>query len=375
MKKMVSKITFCFLLVTLTGGVFGQEKVSFRGNYFSDNAGTSVQSPAIELAKKLFGQLTFALRYSIDRVIIPPLRGLGAQPPPDSSQLGVDGVTGASRPANLDYNRSFSKDRNEIIAGLSLPNVNVSYYFSDETDYSGRMVTAATNFDLNQKNTNIAASYSYGWDDIRPLARDTSFQKTSHSGNLTITQVLSPSVIARIGADYDYVQGFQSNLYRLVSVGGAYFYENHPLARARSAVFFKLNKYFQTRTSINLEYRYYEDDWDIKSHTFGVFYHQYMSDNVLVRWRYRYYNQGASYFYVPENLYPAGAAYWTSDYKMEKFNAHLFGFKLEYKLRDLFGNGPLSFLSDSSFEGKYERYFSSNDFTADIVQIGLVLNY
>lgn len=369
MKSIVIKITTCVLLLAFVSVLFSEDKVSFRTNLFTDNTGTAVQSPAVEVVKKVLGDLDFVMRYSLDRVVIPPIRGLAATPSP------TDAITGASRPVDGDEpaNESFTKDRNEFNVGLALPGVRGSYYYSTESDYIGRMATVSANFDFNQKNSNLSAAYSYGWDDIHPLGTDTSHTKTAHSLNVTLTQALSPNMISRVGVDMSYVEGFQSNPYRTVNAGGQILLENHPLKRTRGAFFVKLNRYFRTQTSFNMEYRFYRDDWEVQSHTFSFFYHQYFSDKVLIRYRYRYYDQSAAYFF--QRNYPVVQPFMTSDYKLEKFNAHLFGFKIEYKLKDLLKDGFLSFMSSSTFEAKYERYFSSNDFTADIFQFGLVFNY
>lgn len=357
------------MLLSLTAMLLADEKVSLRTNLFNDNTGTTVQSPAVEIAKDLLGKLELKLRYSLDRVIIPPIRGLSAAPSP------TDAITGASRPVDGDEpaNESFTKDRNELILGFASPRFQGSYYYSKESDYVGRMVTAAANFDFNQENTNLAFAYSYGWDDIAPLGADTAHTKTAHNGNITLTQVLSPVLVGRAGIDFSYVDGFQSNPYRTVNAGGQILLENHPLQRTRGAVFVKLNRYFTTQTALNMEYRFYRDDWDLQSHTLNFFYHQYFNDKVMIRYRYRYYAQTAADFY--RGSYAVVQPYMTSDYKLERFNAHLFGFKIEYKLTDLLKDGVFSFMANSTFEAKYERYFSSNDFTADIFQFGLVLNY
>lgn len=369
MNKTFVKVTVIIVLLAFSAAVIADEKVSFRTNLFSDNAGSSVQTPALEFAKHLFGEFEFNLRYSVDRVNIPPIRGLAAAPSP------TDAITGASRPIDDEQpaNEKYIKARNEVVAGFALPRLQASYYYSNESDYLGRMATVAGNFDFNQKNTNLATSYSYGWDDINPLGSDTSFTKVAHNVNVTLTQALSPVMIGRAGLDVSYVDGFQSNPYRTVNAGGQVLLESHPLQRTRAAIFAKLNRYFSTQTALNLEYRFYWDDWQIRSHTLGFHYYQYFNDKVLIRYRYRYYQQSASYFY--SRIYPTVQQYMTSDYKMEKFNAHLFGFMIEYKLKDLLKNGVLSFMSNATFEAKYERYFTSNDFTADIIQFGLVLNY
>lgn len=369
MKNTILKIICGILLLALATVVLAQDKVSFRTNFFSDNSGTSVNSPALEVIKHMVGGTDFILRYTLDRVIIPPVRGIAANPTP------TDGVTGASRPVNSDEpaNQSFSKDRNEFIVGVSSSALTATYYYSNEIDYVGRMATVSTNFDFNQKNSNLAMTYSYGWDRIKPLGTDTLHTQQVHSVNATLTQALNPKLIGRAGVDFSYVQGFQSNPYRTVNGGGQILLENHPLSRTRGAVFLKLVRYFATETSFMGEYRFYLDDWDVQSHTFNFFFHQYFNENVLIRYRYRYYVQTAANFY--RSTYGTVQPYMTSDYKLEAFNAHLFGLKIEYKLKDLVKGGFLGFLENSTFEAKYERYFTSRDFTADIFQFGLVLNY
>ncbi len=369
MNPIIIKTTAIAALLSFVAVLFADDKVSLRTNFFSDNTGTAVQSPAVEIAKDILRGAEFFLRYSMDRVIVPPIRGIAGTPSP------IDAVTGASRPISADdpANQSFIKQRNEIIAGMQTERFAASYYYSKESDYVGRLATVSANFDLNQKNTNLAMTYSYGWDRIEPLATDTVQKKISHNVNVAITQTLSPKLIGRIGVDVSRVEGFQSNPYRAVFAAGLHRLEIHPQSRNRVAAFVKLNRYFETMASLHAGYRFYRDDWQVMSHTFDLAYHQYFSDKVLIRYRYRYYNQAGAFFYRPS--YPTVQEFMTADYKLEPFNSHLFGVKLEYKLKDLVKGGFLRFLSSSTFEAKYERYFSSNDFTADIFQFGLVFNY
>jgi hypothetical protein len=369
MKRIFIKIATGLTLLAFVSLLFSEDKVSFRTNLFTDNSGTAVQSPAVEFAKEIVRNAILSIRYTLDRVVVPPIRGVSATPSP------TDAVTGASRPVSGDEpaSESFTKERNEFIAGLSLPGIGLSYYYSNESDYLGQLATIRSDFDFNRMNSNLALRYSYGWDRIEPLGADTLYRKTSHNLNATLTQVLSPLMIGRVGVDLSYVDGFQSNPYRSVFAGNQNLLEVHPRTRLRGALFVKLNRYFKTRTSLHAEYRFYRDDWDVHSHTLNFFYHQYFSDNVLIRYRYRYYLQSQAYFY--RSSYSTVEPYMTSDYKLEAFNAHLFGLKIEYKLEDLVEDGFLSILSNATFEAKYERYFSNRDFIADIYQIGLVVNY
>lgn len=366
----ISVKTITILLwLSFTSLLMSQDEISILTYAFIDNGGTTINSSTLDFAKDILQDITFFIRYSIDRVTVPPIRGISAAPSP------VDAITGASRPVSDDKpaSESYIKDRNEITAAVNLKNIGFNYYYSTEEDYLAQMATISANFDFYQKNTNFAIRYSYGWDKIEPLGAVKKYSKTAHNANITLTQTLSPKTIGRVGVDFSNISGFQSNPYRSVNAGGQILLENHPRKRLRGAVFLMLNQYFETQTSLNMEYRYYRDDWEIQSHTIGFFYHQYISDNVLIRYRYRYYNQTAAKFYKP--VYPTVQNYITSDYKLEAFNANLFGVKIAYKLEDLVKDGYLSFLSSATFEAKYERYFTSKDFIADIFHFGLVFYY
>ncbi len=369
MTRISVKTTTTVLLFSFFSLLMSEDEICIRTDSFVDNNGTSINTPTLDFAKDIFRDITLIIRYGLDRVTVPPIRGISARPSP------IDAITGASRPVSDDKpaSESYIKDRNEFTAGISLEYFGLNYYYSTEKDYLAQMATISTDFDFYQKNTNVALRYSYGWDNIEPFGANKEYSKTAHSASMTLTQALSPKTIGRVGGDLSYISGFQSNPYRSVNAGGQILMENHPQKRYRGSVFLKLNQYFETQTSLNMEYRYYRDDWDIQSHTMGIFYYQYFSENVLIRYRYRYYNQSAAKFY--ESIYPTVKNYITSDYKLDAFNANLFGVKIEYKLEDLVKDGYLSFLSSATLEAKYERYFTSGDFIADIFQIGLVINY
>ncbi len=369
MKRIKIKILVTLLLSILFSSGMAQQKIGIKMHSFSDNSGSSINTPIMDFSSDIFGDMIMLVRYRLDRVSVPPIRGISASPSP------IDAITGASRPitGSDPADQIYVKERHEVVSSFNSEHLGASHYFSLEDDYIAHMSSVFANLDFAQKNTNISFSYSFGWDDIHPIAADTALTKIAHAVNTTITQVLSPKMIVRIGADVSYISGFQSNPYRSVNAGGQIYQENHPVERRRGAVFLKLNRYFETESSINIDYRYYLDDWDIESHTAGFQYHQYLSKNALVRYRYRYYAQTMANFYKP--LYPLFEEYITSDYKLEAFTSNLFGVKLEYKLKDLVKDGYLTFLSPSTFIIKYERYFTNKKYTANIYQIGLDMEF
>jgi hypothetical protein len=370
-KKAVSMLVVAAIVLGLATLSFTGDKVKITTNFFSDNAGMSVQSPTLELVKSLSRKAIFSLRYSVDRVSLPPVRGIAGIPAP------IDGITGASRPVGATgVADAYSKNRNEFIAGLELSSFSIQGYYSQESDYIGRLATVGISEEFNQKNTNLSLSFSQGYDDINPTGSGNHYTKKSQAVNLTLTQALSPKSSLRAGADIQRLDGYQSNPYRTVYVGGDHHFEKHPEERLRSAVYMKFNTNLApSRAALWLEGRYYWDDWGIESKTFGVKFYQYLSRAVLVRYRYRYYTQAGADFYLSSYPLQGVPAFYTADYKLQPFDAHLFGVLLECDLSALGRQGRIGLLENSTLDVKYERYFSSNDFSANIFQLGLTFNY
>src|SRR5262245_30003214 len=147
------------VLVAVLGAAtvsFTDDTISFKTNFFTDSGGLLVRSPAFQLVKDLARNTMFTLQYTLDRVSIPPYRGISAKPL-------IDGVTGASKPAADSTNTgTYIKNRNEFLATLNASRWSLTGYYSVENEYTGRLVRASLNQDFNQKHSNSALSQGYG---------------------------------------------------------------------------------------------------------------------------------------------------------------------------------------------------------------------
>ncbi len=348
---------------------FTDDSVSLKTNFFTDSGGLLVRSPTLLYVKELARNAMFSLQYTMDRVRIPPYRGISAKP------VALDGTTGASKPAaDSSSNGYYSKTRNEFTANLNAQRWGLTAYYSIENDYTGRLLSAGYNKDFNRKNTNLALGVGYGYDTITPIGRNKIYQRRNLLVNATLTQTLSPVTLMRFGLDASQVRGYQNNPYRTVFVLGSPTLENHPRERFRLAGFFKLNTYFKpARAALWLDYRLYGDDWGIVSNTIGVKLHQQISPRLLIRYRYRFYTQTGADFYRRNYSLVTTPDFFSEDYKLEPFYSHLFGFMISYGLEPLADTLP--FLEHTTLEVKYERFFTSNAFTANIYQVGVTMHY
>ncbi len=315
-----------------------------------------------------------ALRFNHETVIVPAVDA------PVGSAESVDAITTASRPIRDigDAYNDFRKKRDEVQGDFIYRGASAGYYMSVETDYFAQQVRGSYNRDFLDQNFNLAVAASYGWDDIKPLLdQDTvaanDFRNTTHVSAVA-TQVITPVTLLRLGAEVSSVSGLQHNPYRNVYVDGANVAELHPNERSRRDVFVKVSQYLTNQSSLKLDYKYYTDDWGIDSHTVGARLNQYVTSNLTVRYRYRYYDQSSADFFRDEYIQPGGVnGFQSGDYRMGEFTAHLFGTKIEWSLAGIFSDSDL--WSQLKIRFNYERYFNSNNFSANIFESGFALAF
>jgi hypothetical protein len=348
-----------------------EPSVSYTFNFYSDVNGVDVFSNYVGSGLRLSNGLLLSAEWVNDRVVIPAIDA------PPGSQEAVDAITTASRPISgtADPYQDYIKVRNSLEASAGYRGADVDYYVSTESDYFAQMVSVGYNHGFLGENLNLAGRVSYSWDDIQPLQDDDTqtvpdYRRTLH-WNVVATQVVTPTTVVRVGAEFNNVSGLQHDPYRNVYVAGANVPEKHPDERHRQDLFASVNQYIYNRSSINLEYRYYTDDWDVSSHAIGVKLNQYVNDTFVVRYRYRYYTQASAIFYRNEYTDVGGVnGFQTADYRLGDFGANLFGGRIAWRPYRVFGK---VFPASAQLILSYERYFNSNNFSANVLETGLLI--
>mgnify|MGYP006277178465 FL=1 len=323
---------------------------------------------------ELENQFAFRLSLAHQTVVIPAVDA------PPGSEDAVDAITTASRPIRDigDAYEDYARTRQEVQVDLSRPGIGLGYYFSDEEDYVAQMVRAQWDRDFAQENFNLSVGASFGWDAIDPLADADSDAIADHRNtlyaNVVATQILTKTTVLRVGYERFWVDGLQHNPYRNVYVAGGNETERHPDARARQDVYLRLNQYLPLRASLKLEAKLYGDDWGVTSTTLGARLSQYVGDTFVVRYRYRFYDQSAADFWSDDYTAPGGIdGYRTVDYRLSAFDAHLFGTRVHWSLQNVLDDGGV--WNGLALQLGYERYFNSNNFSANILEAGVSLDF
>lgn len=349
-----------------------ESTASYLFNFYSDVGGVDVYGHYVSAGMRMSNNVGLSLQWVHDRVLFPAIDA------PPGTQEAADAITAASRPiaSSADPYQDYVKVRNSFEGGVNYGNYSAGYYVSMENDYFAQMVSFGFNRDVRGDNLNIAAGASYSWDSIEPLEdEDTAgvpdYRRTTY-WNVVATQVVTKTTVVRVGAEFNRVAGLQHNPYRNVYVAGSNVPENHPDERMRQDFFVGLSQYVYNRSSIKLDYRYYSDDWGVSSHMVGLKLNQYVNEEFIFRYRYRYYAQLPSEFYRSDYEQAGGVGgYQTSDYRMSEFGAHLFGGQIQWYPHGLFERLGMH----GQVTLGYERYFNSNNFSADVFETGLQLAF
>ena len=351
-----------------------EDTAGYLVHFFSDVNGVDVVTMYFDYGFTTRSELNASLEWSHDLVIIPAIEA------PPGSAAAADAITTASRPiadADQPY-EDYVKTRDALQGTVNYHGLKVGYYVSSESDYFAQMVSTGWERDLWQDNLNLAAGLSYGWDRIEPLADDglvgAAARRGTLHGNLVATRVLTPRTTLRVGAEFDLVSGQQHDPYRNVYAGGSIVSEKHPDDRFRRDLFLRLNRWLGNQSSLRADFRLYNDDWDVTSRTWGLRLNQYVSDDLVVAYRYRYYAQSSAWFYRDDYDAVNGVGgYLTGDYRLGDFGAHLFGGRVTWTPESVARRWR--FLRDVEVVLGYERYFNSNNFTASIYETGLRVSF
>jgi len=143
--------------------------------------------------------------------------------------------------------------------------------------------------------------------------------------------------------------------------------ETLPDKRFKLPVGVRANYFLGDKVILRAYYRYYTDDWGLKSNTVSLETPVKISPFVSVTPFYRYYSQTAAKYFSPYQQHTAFDDYYTSNYDLSKFNSNFYGAGIRFNPKNgLFGVQRLNML-----EIRYGHYTKSVGMTSDIISLNL----
>ncbi|KPM30719.1 Hypothetical protein I595_3216 [Croceitalea dokdonensis DOKDO 023] len=319
---------------------------------------------------------------------INPFDGTGVASPFDAS-------SGESRQDVLAYvNPSYahsSNDRNRVWS--------TNAYVSNEYDYLSLGFGGSYAYLFNEKNTEVyvgAQVYLDRWDPQYPVElrgdfaaeingynpdfeRFDNVNRNSFSLSLGFSQILGKRLQGALSVDIVQQEGLLSTPFQRVYFGDRadFFVEDFQLAddverlpatRFKIPIGGRLNYYLNDFLIIRSFYRYYLDDWGLRSHTASLETPIKLNDKFTLYPSYRYYQQsGMDYFFEKERA-TSDFEFYTSDFDLSNYTANQFGFGIQYK--DIFTTAKLLLLGLKTVDLRYNFYDRSDGLSASIVTLG-----
>lgn len=340
--------------------------------YYKDTDRLTVHTPSLSISTDLTESTTLSIKYTYETF------------QKEAPNNAADAVTGATTVSG-GTGGGFDEVRQEIVAGVSQRFgsnlIGVGYFYGTENDFLSNAYSVAVTRELFDNNLTLTALYGKTFDEVDKLDEPrTGFPKNKDTDTYTIsaTQILTPRLLISGGYSLSEVNGFQSLPLRKVKAIQGYiqgipigpvFEEKHPDHRTRQTLFLRLRQYFLSRTSTDLNFSYYMDDWGIHAIAAEPRVEHYLSDSVIVRFRYRFYTQTAADFYKPTYFASevTEETLKTADVRLRDYNTHTAGVALR-----LLGET----IQDWSVLMTYDRYWETNNgIKANIYQVILSIPY
>lgn len=227
---------------------------------------------------------------------------------------------------------------------------NLQYSHSAEDDYVSDGYAMTWLSDFNQKNTQLQLGFAYTDDAIHPVFFEAARRKISRDFMVGIVQLLDRNTVFTGNMSYGTSTGYLSDPYKIVQKTvellpgfplALTFPENRPGSRDKTIVFAQIARHFEgLRGSLETSARYYSDSHGIDSDTVELTWLQKIGEYLVLSPTLRYYRQGQADFYhvdldqtpiTPVSEPDRSSPYYSSDYRLSRFDATTLGVKLIYR--------------------------------------------
>lgn len=224
---------------------------------------------------------------------------------------------------------SIDDTRKDVLASLRTPHgdgaFTVALGYSTEKDYKAWNGALEFEQTLADRITTWSGGIGFSSDTLEPVQsagvnRVESEDKWSASAFVALARVLSPVWQVQGGLFAGMADGYLSDAYKALDA--------RPNQRQSFGVTGR-SRYFvkSLQAAAHVDYRFYNDDWGIESHTLELSWHQSFGDHIRVVPMVRFYSQSQADFYV-EFDDPANSRHYSSDYRMSPFGALSWGLSL-----------------------------------------------
>ncbi len=150
--------------------------------------------------------------------------------------------------------------------------------------------------------------------------------RNTYAGSLSWSQVINQRLQIMFLADLVQQNGYLSlPFHRVYFKDASVHQENLPDSRKKLPLGFRANYFAGDKLIIRAYYRFYTDDWGIRSHTADIETPVKITPFFSISPFYRFYSQTAISYFAPYQQHTAADHYYTSNYDYSAFTSHFFG--------------------------------------------------
>lgn len=251
-------------------------------------------------------------------------------------------------------------------------NLNIDATGSKEDDYSSLGTSISLSKELLKKMTTLSIGLGGSIDSVEPrggipsaltpnalnIRLGNQQSKQIVDGVVGVTQILNRKSLMQLNYSIGYSMGYLTDPYKIITyienltnepkTGDPYYFERRPSERLRQNIYLKYLSGTRSE-SIDVSYRFFWDDWGIKSHTLDMRYEYDLRKGASLQWHARVYGQSRADFYhfylyddpadgieardVTDSPGDLSAA--SGDYRLGSLNTYTFGAK--YSLPSTYG--------------------------------------
>ena len=361
------------------------EEVNFISSYYSQDGNNSAVTGGLGTEKLTDIASTLDIKVSRkDKKNRKQLYGF---------EIGVDSYTSASSD-KIDPSTVTSASYQDIRV---YPSINFSVENEEKRQIISAGVSASAEFDYfslganagytkysKNKNTEFnvkAMAFFDTWKVILPIElrnnpdpnykQGDSKPRTSYNLGLTLSQVINKNFQMAFLIDAGYQQGLLGTKFNRVyfnDIAATVKSESLPNTRFKLPIGMRASYFLGDNIILRGFYRYYFDNWDIKSHTFSLEPTIKLSAFSSISIPYRFYTQNAAKYFQPIYQHDLGDEYFTSDFDLSAFSSNMIG--LGYKIID-HNKGLLHAKHFNSLELRYGYYHRNNGLDSHILTLAM----
>lgn len=192
--------------------------------------------------------------------------------------------------------------------------------------------------------------------------------RDTYAASFIFSQVINMRFQVALLCDVAYQQGFLSTpFHRIYFNNGTEGLEVLPSSHFKVPVGIRANYFLGDRIIVRTFYRYYQDDWGLKSHTFNIETPIKLTPFVSLSPFYRFYVQSAVKYYGAFEQNDALSTYHTTDDDLSNFTANFLGLGIRLSPP----KGVVGIKNFNLLELRYGFYKRSNGLVSSIVSLNL----